>query len=53
MNTPADEELVNDLRCKLFHYEDEEDVSKIINEFLDANPGMLEIHDREWYHDWL
>ena len=46
------ENLIEDLRAKLFHHTDEE-ARPVIDDFLNNNLIMLTVHSRDWYHEWL
>ena len=45
------EEILDNLACSVFHMNDEE-AKPVIDKYLEMYPGLLEIHDREWYYKY-
>lgn len=43
------DELLDNIRCSVFHMNDEE-AKSVIDLYISHNPKLLEMHDREWYY---
>jgi hypothetical protein len=46
---PEFETLLNDIRCAVYHMDDDQAIP-IINNFIEHHPELLEVHNRDWYH---
>lgn len=42
------DEIMLAMHQRVFHMEDA-DAEKVVDEFLEQYPELLEIHDRDWY----
>ena len=45
------DELLENLRCAVFHMSDDE-AFPIIDNYIKNNPVLLEYHEKEWYYKY-
>jgi hypothetical protein len=46
------DEIIDDIRCSVFHMNDEE-AAVIVRKYLKQYPGLLEFHSEEWFLKYL
>ena len=46
------ENLIDLMRGQTFHMDDKE-AGEVVNRFIEGHPELLELHDREWYNQYI
>ncbi len=45
------ERLFKEMCLATFHIDNDEQAEPVVDKYLKNHPELLELHDRQWYHD--